>query len=200
MSSTARASAALIATLIVVALVIRFSLELEEYGGDAVAALWDMARFFTILTNTLVAGMMAAAVAGRAPPPVLAGALTLAIAIVGVVYHVLLADLANFTGWSLVSDRLFHYVAPASTVIWWAVFAPKRPLSVTAPLVWLVWPGVYCVYAVARGMVDGTYPYPFLNLGELGWAGLATSVGGLLIAFTIAGYGLWALARLLSRG
>jgi hypothetical protein len=59
---------------------------------------------------------------------------------------------------------------------------------------------VYSIYAVARGLLlDGEYPYGFLDLAELGWAGLAQSMTGFLVAFALSAYLLWGTAKLLSR-
>lgn len=94
---------------------------------------------------------------------------------------------------------MLHYLAPAGTFAWWLAFAPKQRLRLSAPLIWALWPIIYVVYAVARGQVDGVYPYPFLDLGALGWSSLVANVSGLFAAFTGAGFGLRALARILSR-
>ena len=83
--------------------------------------------------------------------------------------------------------------------LWWAGFAPKTPLSRLSPIRWILWPVWYAVYAVLRGMMDGQYPYFFLNLDELGWEGLGLSIAQFLVAFLIAGYALYAVAVLLQR-
>lgn len=62
-------------------------------AGSTTAALWLLAGYFTILTNLGVAVVMAGA-ATRFPLGLrLAGALTLAIVMVGIVYHLVLARL-----------------------------------------------------------------------------------------------------------
>ena len=37
---------------------------------------------------------------------------------------------------------------------------------------WLAYPGVYLVYILARGAVSGLYPYPFVDVNVLGYAGV----------------------------
>jgi hypothetical protein len=34
---------------------------------------------------------------------------------------------------------------------------------------WLIYPFVYLLYLVVRGHFSGFYPYPFMDIGELGW-------------------------------
>lgn len=188
-----------IVAIVVAALVTRVFLTMPDHGGSFGQAIWSMYRFFTVLTNTLVGLILAAHVLGRPQSASRLAGITLAISIVGVVYHLLLAHLVDFSGLALVVDHAFHTVVPGLTFLWWLIYATKAPLGVIAPLTWLIWPAVYCVYAISRGLLDGEYPYPFLNLTELGWGGLAQSVLGFLIAFAIAGYLMWGVAKLLAR-
>ena len=51
----------------------------------------------------------------------------------------------------------------------------------------MAYPTVYSIYAIGRGMVDGTYPYFFLNISELGFGGVAIWVAGLAGVFLVAG-------------
>ena len=83
--------------------------------------------------------------------------------------------------------------------LWWAGFAPKNAFiaAVANPLDTLA--RRLAVYAVLRGMMDGQYPYFFLNLDELGWEGLGLSIAQFLVAFLIAGYALYVVAVLLKR-
>jgi hypothetical protein len=54
-------------------------------------------------------------------------------------------------------------------------------------LVWVACPLVYAVYAIARGLADGTFPYFFLNPDKTGWIGVGAYLIGLGALFYLAG-------------
>jgi hypothetical protein len=93
LSSPARAAAALIAAVAGVSLLLQYLLLAQDFaaeGKGALAAGWRLLGYFTILTNLWVLGSMVAAARGRPFSPRWQTAVTLAIALVGTVYHVLL--------------------------------------------------------------------------------------------------------------
>ena len=51
-------------------------------------------------------------------------------------------------------------------------------------------PIAYLVYALVRGAIDGKYPYPFIDVGNLGWLQTALNAGGIALGFIIAGLAL----------
>ena len=57
---------------------------------------------------------------------------------------------------------------------------------------WLVYPGVYLVYVLARGAVSGLYPYPFVDVNVLGYGGVLARAAGFLLVFL--GMGLLVVA------
>jgi hypothetical protein len=201
MERLARPIALGIALMALAALLTRTGLSMQEDGRGLGPTLWALGRYFTILTNLLVVvGLGAWGLGAHRIGPSLLAALTLAIGIVGVVFHLLLADLQDLQGLPLLVDHVFHTAVPLATALWWLTLAPKHPIPATHPLLWLIWPLAYAVYAILRGLADGIYPYPFLNPEKLGWAGLAQSMAGLLVAFALAGYAMWGLARWLRPG
>ncbi|MEZ5750660.1 MAG: Pr6Pr family membrane protein [Paracoccaceae bacterium] len=168
-----------------------------EHAGF-VAAAWHMAQYFTILTNLLV-GVVFGAIALSRPPSggVVAGTL-LSIVMVGVVYHVLLAPATPHAGAQWWTDFGFHTVTPIASGLWWLVWG-DRDLSLGQVPWWLVWPTGYCAYALVRGIVSGTYPYFFFDIGRFGVPFVAGYIVALVLAFALAGAVIWALARLLNR-
>lgn len=185
----ARWMAALIAVLAagsVLALFIH-NLDTGRYR-TASEATWAMARFFTILTNLAVALTFAAAALRRtgigAP---WAAALTLAIMLVGAVYHTLLSDITTFTGLGTWANQGLHSVVPVACLLWWIAFAPKRSLDFRDLPMFILWPCIYVAYALARGARDGVYPYPFMDLATKGPAEVALNLAGLLITLLIGG-------------
>jgi len=189
---------------LVVAMVAAASLLLQAYlsmgtQGSVSAAFAFLSQFFTILTNLLVCLTMAVAAAGRRTPPVWIGALVVAIAGVGIVYHLVLAKLWNPQGLQWVADQGLHTAVPVLTSLWWLGFADKTRARWRDALIAILWPLVYCVYALTRAEFSGFYPYPFLDLTKLSLGELATNIAALTAGFIVLGLVLVLLARLMRR-
>ena len=164
-----------------------YNMQTGRYGSEAVT-LWAMARFFTILTHVLVVlTFLTAAFRREGIGAPWGAALTLAIVLVGAVYHALLRGIVEFTGLGLWADWGLHGVVPVAVLLWWIAFAPKRRLDYGDLPMFIMWPCVYVAYALGRGASDGTYPYPFMDVGDLGPAVVATNLAGLVIALLIGG-------------
>ena len=184
-----RIAAALIAIICWAGLAIQFS---ATYGiqHDVAATLWILARFFTILTNLLLAITMTSIATGRKVSPFILGGITLAILLVGVVYATLLAGLHELKGPALIADILLHKVSPVLMALWWLLFAPRAKLRWSAPVQWAVYPLAYFGYVIGRGQIDHRYPYPFMDVGKLGWVQTAINAGGIAMGFILAGFAL----------
>ena len=164
-------------------------------GFTFLEALWVNGRFFTILTNLLMAVSFTLVALGRVPAPRWLTGLMLWIGLVGLVYHAVLAALWDPEGLVLVADILVHTVTPLGTLIYWLFFVRKGGLRWGDLRLWIAWPLLYCVYALGRGAVDGIYPYPFLDVGALGLLGVLTNAAALGGAFALAGAVVLALTR-----
>src|SRR5579864_3271721 len=116
-----RAAAALVAIVCWAGLAVQFS---ATYGAHhhVVSALWILARFFTILTNLMVATAMTWIAIGQRTSAFVLGGLTIAILLVGVVYALLLAGLHELRGPAFVADILLHKVSPVLMALWWLLF------------------------------------------------------------------------------
>lgn len=151
------------------------------------AALWALARFFTILTNFIVALAMTWIATGRRASPQALGGLTLSIILVGAVYWTLLEGLHRLTGAAHLADILLHKLSPLLMILWWLLFAPRARLRWKVPAWWLLYPLVYLAYVLVRARFDGRYPYPFLDVAHIGWLQTMLNAGGIALAFLIAG-------------
>ena len=185
----ARLVAALVATVCWAGIAIQFSATYAAHP-DVLVTLWILARFFTILTNLLVAVTMTWVAVGRGPSPTLLGGVTLSVLLVGVVHAVILRGLHPLAGPALVANVLLHDVSPALMALWWLLFAPRAKLRWSAPWWWVLYPLAYLAYALARGALDHKYPYPFLDVGKLGWLQVVLNVGGIGLAFILSGFAL----------
>lgn len=203
-----RALAGLILAVAVVSLVGQFWVFLglvRAQGGHAGHAIWVYLGFFTILTNGLVALACWFWLRRRWPargPGAEAGlaALAACIALVGLVYHAVLSKLWNPVGLHFWVDQGLHSAVPALFVLFWAVFAPKAGLRWRDAALWLAYPLAYLGYVLARGAVDGWYPYPFIDAGTLGYARVLMNALVLMAAFYLAGLALVAASRRLPKG
>jgi hypothetical protein len=168
--------------------------EQHESAGEAA---WIMLRFFTILTNLAIAVVMTTIAAGRPARPSLLAGLSLWILLVGIVYGLLLRNVA-MGGHSPLANMLMHLATPVAVPIFWLAFAPKGRLRRRDPWLWAAFPLAYFAYAMVRGAIEQRYPYPFIDVAKIGW--LHTSINSLAIAaaFVAAGYGLLRLDRRLA--
>lgn len=190
-----RLVAGFVTLAVVVTLAVRLNMTAVENGTTVLAAFWNDYRFFTIWTNTLV-GIVAACLAlGRNVPQWLTAGTALSIALVAGVYHGLLAAGRILFGLEWVIDHMLHTVLPIAFIMLWVLALPKERLAWCHLVLWCAYPVIYSVYAILRGMFDGTYPYFFLNVAELGAAGVALWVGGLALVFVIAGSAMIFAAR-----
>ena len=81
-----------------------------------------------------------------------------------------LRPLLDLSGGSYVVDKLLHVVVPAAGggCVGRGRTTPARPL---APRSWdaLLWPLLWGAFTLVRGSITGWWPYPFINVDELGW-------------------------------
>ena len=160
------------------------------------AVIWRLVGFFTIITNVLVAVVFTGVAAkARFATPWVLGATLLNIALVGVVYALLLQGLQELTGGSQLANVLLHRVTPALTIVFWLVFVRKGTLTRQAPLMWALYPLSYLAYALARGSFEGRYPYPFIDVAQIGWAQTLVNSALIALGFVVAGEALVWLDR-----
>jgi hypothetical protein len=150
--------------------------------------------YFTILSNLLVAVCSSfllipatSALGSFFKRTSVQTAVALYIFIVAVVYNVVLRWLFDFKGLQLVIDNFLHVVVPVLFVLYWCFFTPKKRLTWKDGLLWLIFPALYLVYSMIRGNMTHWYPYPFLNIDEIGFSKVAVNVVFMVLAFLISG-------------
>ena len=161
--------------------------------------------YFTIQSN-LAYGVFAgwAALRDRVAPAALKGAVTLYVAITGLVYHLVLTNPAS--GFSVgpvdrtpveaIGNQLLHTVVPLLAVLDWLIFDQRRRFRWRYAAYWLAFPLGYLGFALVRGLITHTYPYPFIDVRELGYAGVALSAVFFAVAFWLLGLAFVAIDRL----
>ena len=87
---------------------------------------------------------------------------------------------------------LFFASAVATAVVGLRILRRVRERAVLsdAPIGWSAYPVAYLLYALVRGQAEHKYPYPFLDVGKIGWTQTALNVGGIALGFILAGFAL----------
>jgi len=194
-----RIPAALIAFGVFATILTRIPLKMDADDLGFGAAIFEMYRFFTLWTNTLVGLVCVWIARGGRPAQWMTACLVLAIVVVAGVYHVLLAHLNDYTGIDWVIDQMLHTVVPIAFVAFWLLGLPKAQLGVRDMIYFMGYPLIYCIYALGRGALDGVYPYGFINVTNLGAAGVAVNVAGLVVVFALGGLALIGTGRMAAR-
>lgn len=125
--------------------------------------------YFTILTNIVVAAYFTALLFDARITRVkgLLSAITVYIVIVGLVYQVALRHIWDPQGLQKWVDELLHSVIPLGALLYWSLFE-KKGLRYSQIFAWGFYPLVYLIFILIRGNISGFYPYPFVNITEIG--------------------------------
>jgi hypothetical protein len=178
----------------------------SQHGKSIVAGLEVLFSYFTVLTNLLICVSLTLSLATPSSTlgkwfsrsSTVAGIAT-SILFVGLCYHFLLRHIWSPQGARLVADVLLHYVVPALYVIYWWFTASKAELGWMNPVTWSIYPTLYLVYALIRGSIIGSYPYPFIDAAVLGYGRTLRNAVALLFVFIALGCLFVALSRRASR-
>jgi hypothetical protein len=167
-------------------------------GYSILKTVTNFFSYFTVQCNILVALTLTAILlkpGSSFSGHIFQSAIAAYIFIVGLVYNVVLRGVWDPQGLQLVTDNILHVAVPLLYIIWWLIFTPKRVLEWSDLLPWLVYPAVYLIYSLVRGLIVNWYPYPFLDAEKYGYAKVAINSVFVLIAFLVVGYGLIAINR-----
>lgn len=166
------------------ALILQFAITIPlrlDKGDTIFGAVIFYFSFFTILTNLGLAFVYASELWPRQAlswfrSPTTRAMFAGAIALVGIFYHLILAETWDPTGLSLVCDIALHYVTPVVYVLWWVVFMRHGVLKWSQVPAMLLPPTIYLIYAMVRGAIVGEYPYPILEANRIGYGAVALNV------------------------
>jgi hypothetical protein len=95
---------------------------------------------------------------------------------------------------------LLHYVTPSMFVLDWLVFVPKGQVPWRTVVTSLVFPLIYVAWTLVHGAQTNWYPYPFVDVANLGFEKVLMNVAGLLGVFLAVTAALTGANRLLRRG
>ena len=185
------------------ALQLLLSIQLTEANGQgALAGVWIYLGYFTISTNVLAALALTAdahgphgAVSRFFSRPDVHTAIAMSIVIVAAIYNLMLRQLWQPHGWQIVADNILHVVMPALFLLYWWLAVPKATLRWPQVMVWQLYPAAYFAYVLIRGAVNHWYPYPFLDVGTLGYLRALINACAVLMVFAVVALLLVALGR-----
>ncbi|VVM70994.1 hypothetical protein PS676_01769 [Pseudomonas fluorescens] len=171
-------------------------------GASLLGGLLSFFSYFTVLSNTLVATVLTCALTSRESAarrwflqPWVSSGIAVSIAVVGLAYNVLLRHLWHPEGWQWLADELMHDVMPLLFLAWWWLCVPKGTLRLRHIALWVIYPLVYFAYALLRGHLLATYPYPFIDVDTLGYPQVFVNAGGLFAGFVLIALLVIALDR-----
>jgi len=138
LSVPARIAVGVVSSVAFASIGIEFAVRIEDSG--VLPTLWELARYFTYLTSAALAVALGmAALRGRWPGTTLPAAISVWVAVTGIIYHVLLAQSHNPQGVQVLSNLGLHTLVPVGWIAVWITFCPKHGMSYLDPLVWTVW-------------------------------------------------------------
>ena len=150
-------------------------------GAGALPRMIRWASYFTIQSNVLV--LAAAVTLARDPDRdgarwrVLRLDALLGITVTGLVFAVVLAPTLHPEGVGWWTNAGLHYVAPAVTLLLWLVLGPRPRVTGATVAAALAWPVVWIGWTLVHGAVSGWYPYPFLDVADLGYDAALRNLG-----------------------
>lgn len=181
-----------IAVCALLAVVLQLDLMLDSSIQTFTETIIRFFSFFTILTNTLVAGYFIyisdkTLRQKNLQPYNLSTltAITVYIAIVGLVYQLLLRHTWQPTGLQKIVDEMLHSLNPVLVIIYWLLNRKAGILKYNQIGFWLIYPLVYLAYVLLRGHISGFYPYPFLDVTNIGMQGVIVNSIGMTVLFIL---------------
>ena len=97
-----------------------------------------------------------------------------------------------------IGNQLLHTVVPLLAVLDWLLFDIRGRYRWRYAAYWLAFPLAYLGFALLRGLVVHRYPYPFIDVRDLGYPGVAVSAVVFAVAFWVLGLVFVVIDRALS--
>ncbi|MBP4142040.1 Pr6Pr family membrane protein [Flavobacterium sp. P4023] len=158
------------------AIITQFFLMLQNRQTDIPEMIIRFFSFFTILTNILVALYFTSSAFKLKSIPFkwfsskgTLTSITAFILIVGLVYQIVLRQVWQPKGLQRIVDELLHTIIPLYVLIYWFYNVNKNNLYLKSILNWLLYPVFFLLFVLIRGNFSGYYPYPFVNVSEIGY-------------------------------
>lgn len=196
------------ALVVFAGLALRVGLLVADGSGGArfdttAERVFNLFCFFTIQSNVIVGitCMLLAVDPHRSSTAFRAFRLTglVCIAVTGIVFHTLLSGLAELHSWELGADHALHTISPLMAVAGWIVFGPRRLTAPRIVVLSLIFPVCWLIFALIRGEIIDSYPYPFLDVNDVGYARVLLNTVGISALYVGLAVGATALDGRLDR-
>ena len=87
----------------------------------------------------------------------------------------MLAQTLDLKSWAAVGNELVHTVVPVMAVIGWLMLGPRGLVSRRVVWLSLIFPACWLVFTLIRGAIAHWYPYPFIDVTQLGYGRAAVN-------------------------
>jgi hypothetical protein len=179
----------LLSAVVWFALIAQFYLHINSGKASTAELLIRFFSYFTILTNLLVALCCTyvswfpnSGIGRQFSSRFTQAAIAVYIAVVGLVYNTILRFIWAPTGLQRLVDELLHLIIPILFVTYWWLFVLKQ-FGWRDFLPWLWYPLAYLGFVLVRGNFSGFYPYPFLDVPQLGYSTVMVNCVGITSLF-----------------
>jgi hypothetical protein len=131
--------------------------------------------------------------------------LTVAMIVVGVVYHALLSNVANDVRdgdyvWPVFPNEFIHTYAPILIVLDYLLSNKAFNIRLRAAFWVAVFPLAWLVFSLIRGTVTNWWPYWFINPNEeAGIPGMLSYIGAITVFFLVLGFAVLGIKKLIRK-
>ena len=188
------------------AVITQFILMINNRTASVPETIVRFFSFFTILTNLIVAVyytihwlQKTTSLLFRLQKPGILSAVTLYIAVVGLIYQIVLRSIWSPVGIQKLVDELLHSIIPVFTLVYWFLYEKHNEASWKSIPSWLLYPLFYLAFILIRGSISNFYPYPFVNVTELGLQKVLINSSVLVFVFLSIAIGLVACSKLITK-
>lgn len=177
------------------------SIFFPEFSIDGLPAL----AYFTTQSNILVGLFLLYAITCPRSDRLhifFRGSTLLCITLTGLVFHLFLVPNYPelFAEGVTFRYHITHTIVPLGFILDWLLLDKKGKIKIADLKYWLIYPALYWIFSMARGIIVGAYPYFFMDPNILGAGSIMLWLLFLIIIFTGLGLLLVALDARLSSG
>lgn len=89
----------------------------------------------------------------------------------------------NVKGIMQFTNEALHVFIPFLAVLYWLLYGPRKLLDKKTTFFAIIPPLIYVIYIFIRGHFTNMYPYPFLDVGEIGLFQALLNTGVIVLLF-----------------
>jgi hypothetical protein len=156
-------------------ILLQLSIDLVNHQSEILTELIQYISYFTILTNAMVGiYFLVCALFSKTKLGVFmhkastTTAIAVYITVVGLIFNLVLRSIYHPVGLACIANEIMHVAIPAGFFLYWLVQTPKVNLKIQDTYYWLQYPSFYLIYILVRGFFTNKYPYPFVNVAQIG--------------------------------